>query len=346
MKVGIIGASGYTGGELLRILAKHDACEIACATSRRYEGKKISRVHPNLKGVLDMEFSNLSPEEVASRSDFVFTATPHGVSMKAVPKILKEDTKVVDLSGDFRFSDTSRYEKYYGLKHEHPEIRAVYGLPELYKTDIKNANLVANPGCYPTTAILGLAPALKVGLIEADRIVVDSKSGISGAGASPGPASHFCTVHDGVMPYKVRGHRHLPEIEQGLSQFDSGVRISFVPHVVPVIRGMVTTIHTFLKKESMDVTGQDVWKIYSDFYKEEPFVRVWAPGEIPVMSASRGTNYLDIGCFETDIERNRLVIVAVHDNLIKGASGQAVQNMNLMAGFDETKGLENIGLHP
>ncbi len=343
MKIGIIGASGYTGGELLRILAKHNACEIVCATSRRYEGKEISRVHPNLKGILDMEFSNLSPEEVALRSDFVFTATPHGVSMKAVPKILEEDTKVVDLSGDFRFSDTSRYEKYYGLKHEHPEISAIYGLPELYKTDIKNANLVANPGCYPTTAILGLAPALNAGLIDPARIVVDSKSGISGAGASPSLTNHFCMAHDSVMPYRVIAHRHLPEIEQGLRQFDRDVRISFVPHIVPVIRGMVTTIHTFLKK---DVTGQDVRQIYSDFYRRKPFVRIWAEGEIPRMSASRGTNYLDIGCFEIDEERNRLVIVAVHDNLVKGASGQAVQNMNIMAGFDETKGLKDIGLHP
>jgi N-acetyl-gamma-glutamyl-phosphate reductase len=343
MKVGIIGASGYTGGELLRILAGHSECEVACATSRRYEGKDVSSVNPNLNGVIDLKFENVSTSEVADKSDFVFTATPHGTSMEIVPELVKVGVKVVDLSGDFRFKDLSAYERYYKKKHTAKDIKAVYGLPELHRTKIKEANLVANPGCYPTSAILGLAPLVSEGLVELEKIVVDSKSGISGAGASPKPQTLYTMAADSVSAYQVTSHQHMPEIEQELNLLKEGVKISFVPHIVPVIRGLESTIHVFLER---DVSTDDIHSAYEDFYTGEPFVRVLGAGEIPRMSAVRGTNYADIGSFEVDKDRNRAVIVSVIDNLIKGASGQAVQNMNIMMGFDEAEGLNSIGLHP
>jgi N-acetyl-gamma-glutamyl-phosphate reductase len=343
MKVGIIGASGYTGSELLRILAGHRECEIACATSRRYEGKDVSSVNQNLRGIIDLKFENMTASEVAKRSDFVFCATPHGTSMEIVPELVDSGIKVVDLSGDFRFKDVSVYEKYYAKEHTARDIEAVYGLPELHRTKIKEAELVANPGCYPTGAILGLAPLISDGLVDLEKIVVDSKSGISGAGASPKPQTLYTMTADNVSAYKVTSHQHMPEIEQELNLLKEGVKVSFVPHIVPVIRGLESTIHVFLEK---DVSTEDIHGAYEDFYAGEPFVRVLGAGEIPRMSAVRGTNYADVGSFEVDKERNRAVIVSVIDNLVKGAAGQAVQNMNLMMGFEETKGLNNIGLHP
>lgn len=343
MKVGIIGASGYTGGELLRLLAMHPECEIVCATSRKFDGKDIAMTHPHLKGILNMKFENPGADEVAERSEFVFTATPHGASMRIVPTILKRGAKVVDLSGDFRFYDVATYEKYYATKHEHPEIKAVFGLPELHREEIKKARMVANPGCYPTSAILGLAPIVKEDWVELNRIVVDSKSGISGAGAEPKQLTHYPVTADSVLPYNVASHRHLPEIEQELRLLNEEVRISFVPNLVPVIRGLSSTMHCFLTKE---VTSEEIRALYAKFYKDEPFVRVLGTGKMPRMSAVRGSNYIDIGCFEVDKERSRVVIVSVIDNLVKGAAGQAVQNMNIMMGYKETAGLKNIGIHP
>ncbi|MFQ5975259.1 MAG: N-acetyl-gamma-glutamyl-phosphate reductase [Candidatus Hydrothermarchaeales archaeon] len=343
MKVGIIGASGYTGGELLRILARHPECEVSCATSRRYTGMDVSKVSPNLKGIMDLKFEDISPDDVASRSDFVFTATPHGTSMDIVPKVAEMGVKVVDLSGDFRFKDIATYEKYYGNRHNNPKIKAVYGLPELHRKEIKGAKIVANPGCYPTGAILGLVPLLKEGLIESDRIAVDSKSGISGAGASPSLKTHFSNADECVLAYNVAAHRHMPEIEQELRIFDKKSKVSFVPHIVPVIRGLTTTLHCYLNSE---VSSDEIKEVFDRFYQGKPFVRVLEVGNSPRMSAVRGSNYIDIGCLEVDKERQRTIVVTALDNLVKGASGQAVQNMNLMAGFEETVGLKSIGIHP
>ncbi len=343
MKVGIIGASGYTGGELLRLLASHKECEISCVTSRTFAGKSAAAVHPNLRGILDLKFENPDVEAVASHSDFVFAATPHGASMKIVPALLKKGVKVVDLSGDFRFKDIATYEKYYKLKHECPEIKAAYGLPELHRAEIKKAKLVANPGCYPTGAILALAPIVKAGLIDAEKIAVDAKSGVSGAGAEPTHTVHYASAAESVLPYRLVQHRHAPEIEQELRNFDPATKISFVPHLVPVIRGIETTIHCFLKRE---VSGERVRNLYSEFYKNEPFVRVLGAGEVPRLSAVRGSNYADIGGFEVDEERGRIIIVSAIDNLVKGAAGQAVQNMNIMQGFEEREGLREVAIHP
>lgn len=343
MRVGVIGASGYTGGELLRYLSMHEECEVACATSRRYAGEPVEAVHPNLRRMLSLTFEDLPSSDVAGQCDFVFTATPHGASMKIVPELLEAGVRVVDLSGDFRFTDVGVYEEYYGVRHEHPEVRAVYGLPELYRGEIKNAQAVANPGCYPTSVILGLLPMVKAGIIEADKIAADSKSGVSGAGSEPKPATHFCMADESITPYLLTRHRHLPEMEQALRKLDDSLRISFVPHLVPVIRGISTTLHCFLRE---DITGEELRELYARHYEGEVFVRVLEARDVPRMSAVRGTNYLDIGGFGVDMERGRAVVVSVIDNLGKGAAGQAVQNMNLMMGFPETTGLAQVGLHP
>jgi N-acetyl-gamma-glutamyl-phosphate reductase len=342
-RVGVVGASGYSGGELLRILARHPKVEVVRATSRRYSNQMVHVVHPNLRGILDLKFEDPEPARIGRDCDLVFTATPHKTSMEIVPKLLDGGGKVVDLSGDFRFNDISTYEKYYGIKHIAPDIKGVYGLPEIHREEIKKANLVANPGCYPTTCILGLAPLLKEGVIEVDRIAADSKSGITGAGASPSTSTHFCLTNESILAYKTTSHRHLPEIEQELSNFQKGVKISFVPHLVPINRGITTTLHCFL---SLSKSEKEIKSFYDKFFGNEPFIRVLDVGEVPRLSSVRGSNFNDIGCFKIDEERDRLIIVSAQDNLVKGASGQAVQNMNLMLGFDETLGLEAIGLSP
>ncbi len=335
IKVGIIGASGYTGGELLRFLKNHPEIEIVAATSRQYDGNPVYKVHPHLRD-LEIKFENLKPNEIDA--DLVFTATPHGASMKIVPELVQNDMKVVDLSGDYRFDNLATYEKWYGYEHTHP-LKAVYGLPEINRELIKDADLVANPGCYPTGAILACLPIVAENI--ADRIVVDSKSGVSGAGVNPNEATHYPNCSDSVSPYAVTTHRHGPEIQEKLSNFGKA-KVSFTPHLVPVIRGIMTTVHGFITE---DVSSEYVAEIYKEFYDGEPFVRVLDQGEIPRLSSVRGSNYCHIGGFEID-DNGRLVVASSIDNLVKGASGQAVHNMNLMFGFKETESIDMIGLHP
>jgi N-acetyl-gamma-glutamyl-phosphate reductase len=335
IKVGIIGASGYTGGELLRFLKNHPDTELVAATSRQYDGQPIYKVHPNLRD-LEMKFENLKPDEMDA--DLVFTATPHGASMKIVPELLENDMRVVDLSGDYRFENIKTYEKWYGFEHTNP-LKAVYGLPEINRELIKTADLVANPGCYPTGAILACLPIVSEKIV--DTIVVDSKSGVSGAGVTPSEATHYPNCSDSVSPYAVITHRHGPEIQEKLSKIEN-CRVSFTPHLVPVIRGIMTTVHSFIIE---DVSSEYVHEIYKEFYDGEPFVRVLDPGEIPRLSSVRGSNYCHIGCFDID-ENGRLVVASAIDNLVKGASGQAVHNMNLMFGIPETQSIDQVGLHP
>jgi N-acetyl-gamma-glutamyl-phosphate reductase len=335
IKVGIIGASGYTGGELLRFLKNHPEIEIVAATSRQYDGNPVYKVHPHLRD-LEIKFENLKPNEIDA--DLVFTATPHGASMKIVPELVQNDMKVVDLSGDYRFDNLATYEKWYGYEHSHP-LKAVYGLPEINRELIKDADLVANPGCYPTGAILACLPIVAENI--ADRIVVDSKSGVSGAGVNPNEVTHYPNCSDSVSPYAVTTHRHGPEIQEKLSNFGKA-KVSFTPHLVPVIRGIMTTVHGFITE---DVSSEYVTEIYKEFYEGEPFVRVLDQGEIPRLSSVRGSNYCHIGGFEID-DNGRLVVASSIDNLVKGASGQAVHNMNLMFGFKETESIDMIGLHP
>jgi N-acetyl-gamma-glutamyl-phosphate reductase len=334
-KVAIIGASGYTGGELLRLLQYHPGVEVSAATSRQHAGLPVSRVHPHLQD-FNLEFMDLTPAQVDA--DLVFTATPHGASMDIVPELVDKGIKVVDLSGDYRFKDLSVYEKWYGLVQKNP-LDSVYGLPEMYREDIKGANLVANPGCFPTGAILAGIPLVKEGLV--DTVIMDSKTGISGAGIKPTEATHFPNCSDNVVPYNITTHRHMPEIQEKLSEYGK-VRASFTPHLVPIIRGILTTLHTF---PLQDVTGEDVHSIYTDHYNDEPFVKVLDADQTPRLSAVRGSNYCHLGSFQID-ENGRLVVISAIDNLVKGASGVAVQNMNLMLGFPETQCLKGVGLHP
>jgi N-acetyl-gamma-glutamyl-phosphate reductase len=335
INVAIVGASGYTGGELLRFLKHHPNVEVVVATSRQYEGIPVRKVHPHLQNV-ELNFENKSPADIDA--DLVFTATPHGVSMKIVPELVDRGLKVVDLSGDYRFDNISLYEKWYGIEHTHP-LEAVYGLPEINREKIKGANLVSNPGCFPTGAILAILPLVKEGI--ADTIIIDAKTGVSGAGIKPTDVTHFPNCSDNVIPYAVTTHRHMPEIQEKLRSYGE-VNVSFTPHLVPVIRGILTSVHSF---PSSGITSQEVFDIYTTNYQNEPFVDVLELGEIPRLSSVRGSNHCHIGCFEID-ENGRLVLISSIDNLVKGASGQAIHNMNLMCGFPETMSLEEVGLHP
>ena len=335
ISVGIVGASGYTGGELLRFLSTHPQVEVVAATSRQFDGNPIHKVHPNLRDI-DLKFENLSPEDIDA--DIVFTATPHGASIKIVPKLIENDVKVIDLSGDYRFNNLEVYEKWYGYKHE-KIIKATYGLPELYRDEIKKANLIANPGCFPTGGILASYPLVSEKLV--DTIIIDSKTGISGAGVKPTEATHYPNCSDNVGAYSVTTHRHMPEIQEKLSEV-SDVKVSFTPHLVPVIRGILSTVHTFLLE---DVTSSYIKEVYDEFYKGEPFIKVLDAGEIPRLNAVRGSNYCHIGSFDID-ENGRIVVVSSIDNLVKGASGQAVHNMNIMFGFRESESIDMMGLHP
>ncbi|HMK54080.1 MAG TPA: N-acetyl-gamma-glutamyl-phosphate reductase [Methanobacteriaceae archaeon] len=335
LQVSIIGASGYTGGELLRLLQHHPQVEVMAATSRQHAGLEIRKVHPNLQD-LELSFQNIAPEEIDA--DLVFTATPHGASMDIVPLLVEQGMKVVDLSGDYRFNDIATYEKWYDLKHKHP-LDAVYGLPEMYRDAIKSAQLVANPGCFPTGAILAALPLVNEELV--DTLIFDSKTGISGAGIKPTPATHYPNCGDNVVAYNVTTHRHMPEIQEKLNEY-SQVKVGFTPHLVPVIRGILTTLHTYPHEV---VTPEEIQMLYQKFYQDEPFVRVLDSGEIPSLSSVRGSNYCHIGSFQTD-DNGRLVVVSAIDNMVKGAAGVAVQNMNLMCGFPETMSLEFMGLHP
>jgi len=258
--------------------------------------------------------------------------------MKIVPDLLETGAKVIDLSGDYRFNDVNVYEKWYGLKHT-SDIKGVYGLPELHREEIKKADLIANPGCFVTGAILSGIPLSKEKIAE--RMIFDSKTGVSGAGVNPSTSTHYPNIGDNVNPYKVTSHRHMPEIQQELGAF-SNVKVSFTPHLVPVNRGILTTNHCFLTE---DKTSEEILDLFKKEYEKEPFIKILEDGEIPRLSSVRGSNYAHIGCFEID-ETGRLVVVSAIDNLVKGASGQAVHNMNIMCGFDETKGLKMYGMHP
>lgn len=339
IEISIVGGSGYTGGELMRLLQKHPQVEIKNITSRQYDKTPINKIHPHIQGS-NLVFEDISPSDLDS--EIVFTATPHGASMNIVPEILKTGAKVIDLSGDYRFRDIATYEKWYEMKHVSP-IDAVYGLPEIYREEIKKSKLIANPGCFPTGAILANLPLSKEKLVE--NIIVDSKTGVSGGGVNFSPIFHYPNCADNIVPYKLTNHRHSPEIQQELGEF-SNVKVSFTPHLVPVIRGILTTSHSFLKEYSdPEEEKENIRKIYNKQYKDEFFVKVLSDGEIPTLNSVRGSNFVHIGGFEID-ENGRLIVVSTIDNLVKGASGQAIHNMNLMCGFKEEIGIDGYGMRP
>jgi len=345
INVGIIGASGYTGAELARLLSNHPEVSLTVATSRQYAGKNLSEVFPNLRGKVDLPFENLSIADLCSKADFFFAAVPHKTAMDLVPDLLAAGKKVVDLSADFRLRDVAVYEDWYQPhSSSHLLDEAIYGLPELYRQDISKSRLTANPGCYPTSIILGLAPLLKAGAVVPKTIIADSKSGTSGAGRVAQTGSLFCEVHDGFRPYKVgRAHRHTPEIEQELSRLSGENQlISFTPHLLPISRGILSTVYAQL------VPGFDRAKIeslYHQQYNDEPFIRLLPEDTFPATQFVRGSNFCDIS-FKIDHETGRIIVMSTIDNILKGASGQAVQNMNLMCGFEETTGLGILPLFP
>jgi N-acetyl-gamma-glutamyl-phosphate reductase len=342
--IGIIGASGYTGAELARILCNHPHVKITAATSRQYDGVKISDVFPHLRDKVNITCENLSVKELCDRADVFFTAVPHKTAMSIVPQLLAAGKKVIDLSADFRIKDVSVYEQWY-QQHSAPQLlqTAVYGLPELYREKIKQTSLVANPGCYPTSILLGLAPLLENKAILPQTIIADSKSGTSGAGRSASVATLFCEVGDGFRPYNVASHRHTPEIEQEISLLcDRDVTISFTPHLLPISRGILSTIYATLQE---GFTPEKVREMYVSKFQDEEFVRILDDNKFPATQYVRGSNYCDIG-FKIDPRTNRIIIMSAIDNIVKGASGQAVQNMNLVCGFAENEGLHGAPFFP
>lgn len=345
LKIAIVGASGYTGLELIRLLDRHPLVEISCVTSEQSAGKRISDTFPTLRGRCDLVLEALDPAVVAAKADLIFTALPHQAAMKVVPDFLTAGKKVVDLSADYRLHDPAVYAAWYE-PHLNPELLpdAVFGLPELRRDLIKQARLVANPGCYPTSVILGLKPLLENGLIDLTTIIADSKSGTSGAGRSAKVDSLYCEVNDSFKAYGVGGvHRHTPEIEQELSELaGKPVTITFTPHLVPMDRGILSTIYAI---PTRTVTTEELVALYADTYRDESFVRPLPKGQFPSTAFVRGSNFCDIG-ITLDSRTNRIVVVSAIDNLVKGASGQAIQNMNLVCGFPEAMGLEGLAVFP
>ena len=343
-RVGIIGATGYTGVELLRLLLHHPQVEVAALTSQKYAGMPIDQVFPSLMKHLPLKCEELNVEQISKKTDFVFTAVPHKTAMEVVPLFHRQGKKIVDLSADFRFRNAAVYEKWY-QKHTSADLlpESVYGLPELHREEIRNARIVGNPGCYPTGALIGLSPLVKKGMISVDHIVVDSKSGVSGAGRDVVLESLFCEVNEGVKAYKIFAHRHTPEIDQELSRLaQKEMNVTFVPHLIPMDRGILSTLYVRLTKK---MKTEELLHAIEDFYQGEPFIRTYPKGKLPSTKDVRGSNFCGIGVTVSESD-HRAVIVTAIDNLVKGASGEAVQNMNIMLGFPETMGLDVLPLYP
>lgn len=341
LKIGVVGGTGYSGVELLRLLAQHPHCQLTVITSRQEAGTPVAAMFPNLRGQVGIDFS--APSDAALKQcDVVFFATPNGVAMQQARMLFDAGVKIIDIAADFRIKDITTWEKWYGMKHACPELvaEAVYGLPELNRESIKQARLVANPGCYPTSVQLGFMPLIKAKLVDLEHLIADAKSGVSGAGRKAEVATLFSEASDNFKAYGVGGHRHHPEISQGLGLIaEREVRLTFVPHLTPMIRGIHATLYARL-------TGSaDLQQIYEKFYADEPFVDIQPAGSHPDTRSVRGSNLCRIAVYQPyggDIA----VILSVIDNLTKGAAGQAIQNMNLMFGLPETTGLEQIALMP
>ncbi len=341
IKIGIVGGTGYTGVELMRLLASHPEAQLEVITSRSQQGSAVADLFPNLRGVVDLDFS--APAVEAYRGcDLVFFATPNTTAMGQAPELLASGIRVIDLAADFRIRHLPTWERWYGATHACPELveDAVYGLPELNRDAIRSARLVANPGCYPTAVILALLPLLANDLIDPKSIIADCKSGTSGAGRSANIGTAFCEVTESVKAYAVAGHRHLPEIREVLRTLNPEADLVFTPHLMPMIRGIHATVYA-------DAVGpaEQVQQLYEQHYREEPFVDVVPAGSHPETRSVRGANLCRIAVHYLE-SANKFVVLSVEDNLVKGAAGQAIQNMNLMFGLDETLGLEHPGMMP
>lgn len=345
IKVGIIGATGYAGGELARILMGHKDAKIVWYGSRSYIDKKYADVYQNMFQIVDAKCLDDNMEELAKKADVIFTATPQGFCASVISEAILADTKIVDLSADFRIKDVDTYEKWYGIQHKSPQFieDAVYGLCEINREDVKGARLVANPGCYTTCSILTAYPLAKEGLIDMSTLIIDAKSGTSGAGRGAKVGNLYCEVNENIKAYGVASHRHTPEIEEQLGYAaKEDVRISFTPHLVPMNRGILATEYATLTKQT---TYEEVKAVYDKYYKEEKFIRVLDEGICPETKWVEGSNYVDIN-FKIDPRTNRIIMMGAIDNLVKGAAGQAVQNMNLMFGLSESEGLELVPMFP
>ena len=345
IKVGIIGATGYAGGELVRILTGHKEAEIKWFGSRSYIDQKYASVYQNMFQIVDATCMDDNMEKLASQVDVIFTATPQGLCASLVNENILSKVKIIDLSADFRIKDVATYEKWYGIEHKSPQFieEAVYGLCEINREDVKNARLVANPGCYTTCSILTAYPLAKEGIIDMSTLIIDAKSGTSGAGRSAKVANLYCEVNENMKAYGVATHRHTPEIEEQLG-YASGenVVLNFTPHLVPMNRGILATEYAKLTK---DVTYDEVKAIYDKYYANEKFIRVLEKNICPETKWVEGSNYVDIN-FKIDPRTNRIIMMGAIDNLVKGAAGQAVQNMNLMFGLKESQGLELVPMFP
>jgi len=344
IKAGIVGATGYTGSELLRLLALHPEVEVTVVTSRSEAGKAVSDRFPHLRSYNDLKFTDPSVETLAE-CDVVFFATPHGVAQAMMPAFIDSGLKVIDLSADFRLKDADLWAKWYNQPHGCPELieQAVYGLPEVNRTDIKGANLIACPGCYPTAIQLGFLPLLENKLVDTKRLIADAKSGVSGAGRAANVGTLMSECADSFKAYGASGHRHSPEIRQGLNQYSGDqVSLTFVPHLVPMIRGIEATLYAEL---TTDLSLEDIQSLYEQRYKDEPFVDVMPLGSSPETRSVKGSNYCRIALHQQP-DSNVIIVLSVIDNLVKGASGQAIQNMNLMFGLDESAGINQVPLMP
>lgn len=345
IKVGIIGATGYAGAELVRLLLMRDDVEIVWYGSRSYVDKKFSDVFGNMVKLVDAKCMDDNMEELAEMADVIFTATPQGLCASLVNESILSKTKIIDLSADFRIKDVATYEEWYKLEHKSPQFidEAVYGLCEINRADIKNARLIANPGCYPTCSTLSIYPLLKEGLIDPHSIIIDAKSGTSGAGRGAKTDNLFCEVNESIKAYGVAVHRHTPEIEEQLS-YAAGTKLmlNFTPHLVPMNRGILITAYANLKEK---VTYEQVKAVYDKYYADEYFVRVLEKDVCPQTRWVEGSNFVDVN-FKIDERTGRIIMMGAMDNLVKGAAGQAVQNMNIMFGLEENKGLKIVPLFP
>ncbi|MHA1293128.1 MAG: N-acetyl-gamma-glutamyl-phosphate reductase [Promethearchaeota archaeon] len=353
VRVGVIAASGYAGGETVRLLSFHPKVKLNYITSRRLISKYFHSIYPNLRNVLNLKFEEYNINKAREKCDIIFLAVPHKISQDIAPELLDVGLKVIDLSADFRIKNANIYKKYYKKEHTHPELleKAVYGLPELHRDRIKNAKLVAVAGCHASSAIYSLYPLVKEDIIQLDKIIIDSKTGSSGSGTVANEASHHPIRANSIRPYKMTGHRHTAEIEQELfyvSKNKKQVKVGFSAHGVNLVRGILSTSHVFLK-DSLEIDERFLFKIYRTFYRDEPFIRLINKNKgifrLPDPKIIVGTNYCDIG-FQLDTHTNRIVILSALDNLVKGAAGNAIQCMNIMCKFPEKTGLEFTGFFP
>ena len=345
IKAAIVGATGYAGEELLRLLLGHPRVEITYIAAKIEKEEKIENIFPQFRGRISLLCENLKIEKLTNLAEAAFLALPHRVSLEVVPILIEKGFKVIDLSADFRFKSKETYEKWYGVKHTAEKLlaEAVYGLPEIYREKIMACNLVANPGCYPTAVILAILPLLKAGLVNSSGIIADAKSGVSGAGRVESLKLLHGECHDSVRAYNINTHRHQPEMEEVLSlAAKDKVSLVFTPHLIPMNRGILATVYSQLKEKA---ELKKIRKAFQDFYEGEPFVRLLPEGELPETKLVRGTNNCELGLALSE-KTGQVIVVSAIDNLVKGASGQAVQNMNLMFGFPETMGLLGLPVLP